>query len=513
MTSRAPARARGPKNLWVAPVIIAALLGVGYVLIAPHTADLAAQTARADVFHRSGYIAYWTGWYGGTPTAGYSLITPPVLALVGPVWLGAISIVGAALVAVPLLSSTRRPRAGAIAVALSGTFDVLSGRITFATGVVVGLAAILAIERRRPWLAFVVAILTTATSPVAGVLLTVVAVATVLAGPKRRRGAACALLGVALALIVIAVLTSGSRNGYEPFAFTSLAMSVGTTLAVMLSPVGRRLRVVGWITLWLLAGCYLIHSPVGANATRIAVLGAAPAMVAVARWPRPLLAVAVVITGLLPAAQLLNDMEVAGGPPASRAFVAPLLAELHRQPDLGQYRVEVLATKTMWPATYLLPSVSLARGWERQTDEARDPEFYGRRPLTVDEYREFLDRYAVGYVAEPIGYRLDYGSTREAALLNGGLPYLNEIWTNHDWRLYAVTDPSALVESPAMVVSQDDTGVTVTAPAAGNYVVRLIWSPYFVVSGATLSRGTGNEVILMAPAAGVYRIHAVWRWP
>jgi hypothetical protein len=498
---------------WLAPTLAAAVFALGYVLVAPHTADLAAQTARADVFRRSGYVAYWTGWYGGTPIAGYSLVTPPLLALFGAVWLGALSILASGIVAVPLLAQTRRPRAGAIAVALSGTFDVFSGRITFAVGVVMALAAVLAMERRRVWLAFLVAVVTTATSPVAGVLLLVAAVATVLAGPKKRLAGFSAVLGVALALIVIAILTSGTRAGYEPFTLTSLLMSFGTTVLVMLSPVGRRLRVIGWITLWLLVGCYLIHSPVGANATRIAVLGAAPALIAVARLPRRLLAPAVVVAALLPSAQLLNDMEVANGPAATKAFVAPLEAELAGQRDLRQYRVEVLGTKTLWPDTYLLPEVSLARGWERQTDEARDPEFYGRQPLTVTEYRDFLDRYAVGFVAVPVGVQLDYGSTREAALIDSPLPYLNLIWSNDDWRLYLVDDRTPLASSPARVVSQEDTGLTVRVPAAGRYRLRLIWSPYFTVSGASLSRGGHNQVVLSAPQAGTYRVHAVWRLP
>jgi hypothetical protein len=290
-------------------------------------------------------------------------------------------------------------------------------------------------------------------------------------------------------------------------------MSLGTTVLVMISPVGRRLRVVGWITLWLLVGCYLIHSPVGANATRIAVLGAAPALVAVARLPRPMLVPVVIVAALLPSAQLLNDMEVANGPQTTKAFVAPLIAELTGQTDIRQYRVEVLATKTLWPETYLLPAVSLARGWERQTDEARDPEFYGRKPLTVTEYRDFLDRYAVRYVAEPIGVRLDYGSTREAALIESSLPFLNLIWSDANWRVYAVDDPTPLVSFPARVVAQHDTGMTVRVPAPGRYRLRMIWSPYFVASGASVSRGGHNQVVLNAPQAGVYRVHAVWRWP
>ena len=108
-----------PRRRWLAPLAVAVVLGGLYVVIAPHTADLAAQTARADVFRRSGYVPYWTGWFGGTPMAGYSLITPPLLGVFGPVWLGAITVVASAAVAVPLLRSSRRPQAAAIAVAVA----------------------------------------------------------------------------------------------------------------------------------------------------------------------------------------------------------------------------------------------------------------------------------------------------------------------------------------------------------------------------------------------------------
>jgi hypothetical protein len=496
-------------------VVIAGL----YVLLAPHTADLAAQTARSQVYRRSGYVPYWTGWYGGTPMAGYSLITPPLLGLFGPVWLGGLTIVASAAVAVPLLARCRRPTAGAVALVVSGGFDVFSGRITFAAGVVVALAALLAVERRRPWLAFLVALGATATSPVAGVLLAVVAAATVLAGPRRRLAAAAAVLGITSSLILIAVLAGGSRNGYEPFTRTSLLLSIGTTLVVMLSPVGRRLRVVGWLTLWMLVGCYFIHSPIGANASRIAVLGAAPALVAVARWPRFVLVPAVVVAGLLASGQLVNDMSASGGAVASLGFVTPLKDELLSRPEVYQYRVEVVAPKTHWPLTYLLPDVALARGWERQTDEARNRIFYGRAPLTPAAYRRFLDRNAVGFVALPFHSALDYGSAREGALIRSGLPYLHLMWSNANWRLYGVASPAPLIakvasRSPsAQVLAADDTGFTFNVFSAGRYLVRLTWSPYLVATGGRVNRAPHNQVWVTVPSAGQYRLRAVWRWP
>ncbi|HEX3707602.1 MAG TPA: hypothetical protein VHV76_13325 [Mycobacteriales bacterium] len=525
MTSPAPARSH-----WAAPITVAVVLGIMYVLFAPHTADLAAQTARSQVFRRSGYVPYWTGWYGGTPMAGYSLVTPPFLGLFGPVWLGALMIVAGGAVAVPLLAGCRRPRAAAIAVVVSGTFDVFSGRITFAAGVVVALAAVLAVERRRNWPAFVVAMLATATSPVAGVLLAVVAVATVLAGPRRRMAALAALIGIAVALVVIAILASGSRGGYEPFTRTSLVLSIGTTLVVILSPVGRRLRVVGWLTLWLLVGCFVIHSPIGANATRIAVLGAAPALVAVARWPKLVLVPSVLVASLLALGQLTNDMSASGGSVATRGFVEPLMDQLLAQPEIEQYRVEVVAPKTHWPLTYLLPDVAVARGWERQTDEARNSLFYGRAPLTAATYRDFLDRNAVGYVALPYRSALDYGSVGEAALIRAGLPYLSQMWSNANWRLYAVASPSPLVAKisdpapaptvnrsavvpSAQVLAADDTGFTFDVDSAGRYLVRMTWSPYLVANDARVSRAPHDHVMVTIPSAGHYRLRAVWRWP
>ncbi|HVT22967.1 MAG TPA: hypothetical protein VHE57_16435 [Mycobacteriales bacterium] len=509
----------GARARWAAPLAVAVVLGALYVVLAPHTADLAAQTARSQVFRRSGYVPYWTGWFGGTPMAGYSLVTPPLLGLFGAVWLGALTIVASAVVAVPLLAGCRRPRAAAIAVVVSGTFDVFSGRTTFAAGVVVGLAALLAVERRRPYVAFVVAVLTTATSPVAGVLLTVVAAATVLAGPRRRIGGLAVLAGVGTAFAVIAVLAGGSRGGYEPFTVTSLLLATGTTLVVVLSPVGRRLRVTAWLTLLLFLGSYLIHSPVGANATRIAVLGAAPALVAAARWPRLLLFPAVVVASLLACGQLVNDMAAAGGAVASREFVAPLKDELLDQPELYEFRVEVVAPKTHWPLTYLLPEVALARGWERQTDEARNRIFYGRAPLTAASYRRFLDYNAVGYVALPTHSALDYGSAGEGALIRRGLPYLNLMWANADWQLYSVIGAKPLVArvtapSPAAVVlASDDTGFTFDVFRSGRYLVRMTWSPYLVANGARVSRAPGDHVWVTVPTAGHYRLRAVWRWP
>jgi hypothetical protein len=497
------------------PTLVVAAVGVAlgalYLLTTPHNADLAAQTAREQLFNRSGFVPYWAGWYAGASTINYSLTTPPLLGWLGAAWLGGLTILAAALLSARLMRGTRRPRLAAIALTGGVAMNVFCGRTTFAIGAVAAIAAVLAVERGRPWWSVVGAVVATVTSPVAGVLLGVPAVATVLAGKEgRRRAALSALVGIGLALAVIAVGSRGSSSGYEPFTRRSLLMAVGTVLVLVVSPVGRRWRLAGVVALLLLFGCFFIHSAVGANATRIALLLPAAAVLAAARWPKPLLVVAVVLAELLPISQLHNDLVHSGGAQTTAAFTAPLRVELATQSLAVGHRVELVDTSLHWPSTYLLPTVMLARGWERQIDESANPEFYGRAPLTAATYRSFLDRNAVAFVAVPRGVPLDYGVTREAALIRQGLAYLSPVWSNHDWRLYAVANPMPIVAAPATVVAHSDTGVTVSAPRPGRYRLRLKWSPYLVVSGGDLSHGPGDDTTVSVSTAGLHRVHAVW---
>jgi hypothetical protein len=499
-------------NVDPVPVAVAVVLAAIYVVVAPHTSDLAAQTAREGLFRRSGFVAYWSGWYGGIASAGYSLVTPPLLGLFGAVWLGALSIVATAFVAGPLLRDSTRPRAGALALVAAATLNVTSGRTTFAVGVVVALGAVLAVERQRAWLAPLLAVVATATSPVAGFLLLVVAAALLVADPKRRREAAAMAIGVGAALGMIALLARGQSSGYEPFSRASLFMALGTALVVVLVPVGRRLRIAAAVTMAMLVIVYFVHTPIGANATRIAVLAAAPAVVAASRLPRrALTAAALGLAALLPLAQLHNDLQASNSDDTLHTFVAPLLHRLSDDPLTRNHRVELVDTATHWPSTYLLPKLVLARGWERQVDEALNPMFYGRAPLTAATYRAFLDRNAVAAVAVATGVPLDYSATREAALVHEGLPYLHEVWSNHNWQVYTVDQPWPVVSAPARVLRITDTGLTIDTPSPGRYLTRMQWSPYLTVNGGEVRRTRNGLVALNVTHIGKHHLHAVWR--
>ena len=65
----------------LAPTVATAVIGVGYLIAAPMTADMAAHTFRAWLWSEMGFATWNAQWYGGHHMAGYSLIYPPLAAL------------------------------------------------------------------------------------------------------------------------------------------------------------------------------------------------------------------------------------------------------------------------------------------------------------------------------------------------------------------------------------------------------------------------------------------------
>ena len=128
-------------------------------------------------------------------------------------------------------------------------------------------------------------------------------------------------------------------------------------------------------------------------------------------------------------------------------------------------------------ASALAPYVNLARGWNRQADAARNRLFYRDRPLTAKAYQHWLRRWAVHFVvltkAKPDG-----AAVKEAALVAGGLPYLERVWSDEDWVLYEVLDPRPLVSEPAQVLGFDAAQITVYTPQAGPVEVRIAYSEW-----------------------------------
>ncbi|MCW3069967.1 MAG: hypothetical protein JWL67_2592, partial [Solirubrobacterales bacterium] len=131
-------------------VLAAALLGL-WLIIDPRTPDLAAQVYRVDLFRQLGFAVWDEHWYAGHHLPGYSLLFPPLGWLLGIRVLGVLAV----LASVTLFERLTRAvyghpaRLAACWFAVAAVADVWVGRVAFALGVSIALAAALALLRRR----------------------------------------------------------------------------------------------------------------------------------------------------------------------------------------------------------------------------------------------------------------------------------------------------------------------------------------------------------------------------
>ncbi|MCW3814215.1 hypothetical protein ONA91_07065 [Micromonospora sp. DR5-3] len=511
----------------------ALVLGVLYVTFPPLGSDLSAQVARAGFFATHGPALVDLHWYGGVHPWGYSLISPPLMALLGVRPTGAVALLAAATAFAALLVRTGAPRPllGSLVGVLTIAGNLVSGRVTYALGVAVGLAALLTLTlpagRRPGWprgvLAGLAALLASAASPVAGLFVGLAGVALLLT----RRYADGLLLAVPAAVPLAVTGLLFSEGGWMNISRTDTLHAVVSSLLVAALVAYRPVRVGALLSAAGVLAAALLHTPVGLNATRLMVMFALPVLAATARLPGWL-------TGRLP--NWLARRRVAGGvalaaliaavcwwqppvvaadlraddPTADPAYFAPLRAELARRGLAG--RVEVPPTRNYWEAAHL-GEVPLARGWLRQADIARNPLFFTTVPgaagtgvpLTPASYQAWLADNAVQYVAVPDA-ELSWVGRPEAELIDGGLPYLTVVWSDAHWRLYAVADPTPLVGAPGELVRQDAATVTFRVPGPGRVPVRIRHDRWLTVTGGAALTADGEWTAVTVPRAGTYTL-------
>ncbi|MDQ7903218.1 hypothetical protein RB614_01625 [Phytohabitans sp. ZYX-F-186] len=515
--------------------VLATALAAAFLALPRMGPDLSAQVARAEFFAGHGFTPIDLRWYGGTNQFGYSLVSQPVMALLGVRVTGALALVGAAVAFAALLVRTGVPRPlfGGLVGAVCVAGNLVSGRVTYALGVAFGLAALVALVsglRYRLVVAGLLALLASATSPVAGLFVGLAGVALLL-GRRPRDGAVLAVAG-AVPLGVTAVLFG--EGGWMNISRTDATHAIVTSLVVALLVAYRPVRAGALLSAAGVLVAALVHTPVGLNATRLAAMFALPVLAACARVPRmprgvrsPRIHARIRIPrrtrNRLAAAGLAAtlaagywwqppvawaDLRDAGDPTSDPAYFAPLLAELSARRPAG--RVEVPPTRDYWEAAYL-DGFPLARGWLRQVDIDRNPLFFETVPgasgtgvaLTPAAYRAWLAENAVTYVAVPDA-ELSWVGRAEAELVPR---LLRQVWQGDHWRLYEVPDPTPVVATPATLVASDAASLTFDAPAAGTVVVRVRHSRWLTVGGgATLAPDGGGWTATRVPGPGRYTI-------
>ncbi len=365
----------------------AALVAV-WLLLDPRTPDLAAQVYRAGLFEHLGFAVWDEHWYAGHALPGYSLLFPPLASLLGLRALAALSVLASAALFERLVLGVYGPAArwGAVWFAVAAVGDIWLGRLTFALGVTFAIAAVLALVRGHPRWAALLAALCAAASPVAGVLLGLAALTDALA---RRSPRALVVLALPAAVVVLPLALLFEEGGFEPFPILSFAATALVTFLFLwaLPPGQRLLRTGGVVYLPACILALLIHTPMGSNIERYAVLLAGPLLLCAcaksstlpSATPQisggrstPSLAIALVGIAVFTIWGPVRETKAVAGNESTRAsYYAPVLRFLANHGG-ALVRVEVPLTRSHWEAALMAPTVSLARGWEKQLDERYD---------------------------------------------------------------------------------------------------------------------------------------------
>jgi hypothetical protein len=505
----------------------AALIAL-WLVVDPRTPDLAAQVYRVGLYRELGFAVWDEHWYGGHGLPAYSLLYPPLASLVGMRRLAALSVLVSTVLFARLAEAQYggAARWGAAWFAVAALGDVWSGRLTFAFGVSLALAAALAFARGRWLLAGVLAALCAAASPVAGALLGLAGLSLALA--RRRPGALLVLAGPG-AVVVLGAAALFPEGGYEPYpilSFAATAVVVGGFLWA-LPPDARVLRIGGYVYLAACVACLAVHSPVGSNVERYGVLLAGPLLLCALMRPRedgageaglrpaaagvrltPVAAVALLAMAVWVVwGPVRETLAVAGSGATSASYYVPVERFLAHVEAVGgePVRVEVPLTRSHWEAAMLAPSVSLARGWEKQLEERYEGVLLAPG-LNGAAYGRWLREQAVAYVALP-DVPLDPSSAQEGRLIRGGLPFLEEVFRSRHWRVFRVLSPTPLASGPGRLASLGHDSFALLARAPGRFLVRVRFTRYW-----TITRGAGcvgrapggwTEVAVRAPGTTV----------
>jgi hypothetical protein len=399
------------------------------------------------------------------------------------------------------LGSGARP--AALVFAISTVVSAAIGQWPFLAGEALGLAACWAASRRKWVTAAALALGATLMSPLAGLFVAMAMAAWFLACRRRQPwGTAGVVLAALAPIAAAAVLFPG--QGRMPYQATDYAWEIVVAAALWAIASGHRVVRAGALVFAAVAtAAVLVPSPLGGNVGRMEDALALPLAVGLLwplrprpapQWPRPPRARPVLPTRwarrlVLPAVAgplLLSQWgpawgamtSVSGQASTQRSYFTPFAAALTMAAAGGPAgRVEVVPTEFHREAVYVAPVMPMARGWERQLDEADNPLFYSHPShLNAATYRTWLLDNGVRFVAVADA-PLDFSGRAEARLVAAGVPGLQLIWRSTHWRLYRVEDSFGIVAAPARLIADDGTRVVVSTPAPGPVLVRVRYSP------------------------------------
>lgn len=511
------------------PVALSVVLTAIVTVLGRHGTDVAAQAYRVNQLHTHGLQLWNVDWFGGNFPLGYSVLTPPIGALIGLAATG-ILFAGAATWAFDRIvrDTMRRRRWGCWSFAVSAGVQVAVGQVAFLSGETFALLGVLALLRRRRLAASALLVMSALCSGEALVFATIGVAAWALNDREQRWKLAAAIAPSVFTYGLIMLAFPG--DGTFPFSVTAAAGSLGVCAAVLASPLRRIpvLRIGALLYSAFVVVAIVVPNPMGANTSRLATgVGVSIAVCGLEEWilarrerfvskrqvwwhelqhrirwilapqrrRRTATVATVAVLGattwqLAPAFDLLTPASASIA--TDKAYYQPLDTELGAQAN-QPIRVEVPPTELHWESVWVpTDQISLARGWDRQLDRQDNPLFYNPR-LSAAAYHSWLIDNGISYVALP-STRLDYAGKPEASLLrHHQVPGLAEVWHTSRWTLWHVTDSPGLVSGPGTLTGLHGDNITLTATGPGTITLRVRYTRYLTAAGAASCTGPAEH--------------------
>jgi hypothetical protein len=499
-----------------APWLIAAALALAWFALAPPTPDLAAQVYRAELFRSDGFTLFNANWYGGHHTPAYSILFPPLGALLGVRVVGVLAAVASAVFfeRIARRHFGDNARWGALWFGAGTVADLLIGRLTFAVGVAFALAAVYVLQRGHRRSGLALGVCCTLASPVAGLFLALAGVAHAVA-VRERLGLWLAGAAMIPAFTLTVLFPEGGSQPYS--AETLLSIVLCCALLLWLLPVRERaLRTAALLYLGAGLLAFAIATPMGGNASRLGVAFAGPLLLCAARssWPQRRL----VLAALVPLfvwqwwAPVRETLKGAVDPSGQASYFAPMLRFIDQRAEAA-VRVEVPFTRLHWESVYVARDVPLARGWVTQLDVKYNPLFRSDAAarLSPERYRRWLDREGVRYVALP-DVALDPTGRAEGALIRRGLPYLRAVYRNRHWAIYEVLGTPGLADGVGRLTKIAPQSFDVRVRRPGFTLVRVRFTPYWRIARGRgcVMRSTAGWTLVYALSTGPMRVEAAF---
>lgn len=504
----------------VAPTLLAVVGAVLVGVLGVRGADYPAHFMRAELWRQVGLSVWNFHWYGGHPTTTYSIIVPPLTALLGVFTVSALaSVLGTWWFSRLMLAYTRGPWAiaGLVAFALTSTVNVVVGRVPFAVGLACAMAAADQWRRGRLVTATVAAVLVPLASPVAATFVCIATAAWIIDARLDRRWnrsdviAAWLLAGSTVPLVIVS--TAFRTEGRFPFRGDQAVLSIALLVILAVVTRERVVRIGALLAVAASVVVFVVPNPLGGNFvrfTQFVVIPLAMMTVGFTHHSRRM-ALALVVTigaGWSLQSGAVAALDWSGDESISEWYHEPLVDEVQLRNRDGEPigRLEIPFTENHWEAYFVASEVPFARGWERQIDLDRNAVLYDPA-LTPAAYRTWLEESAVRWVAVPDA-TVDEGGLPEVELIASGRvdDLLTRVWHNRHWTLYEVTDYQPIVDPPANLVAERADSIVVSTPESASVIAR-----YTGVEGVTIMPDGCVVVVegamrLDLPRAGTYTI-------